>query len=308
MSALVSPEQLLSERGDTLLLDVRWTLAGSDRAGYLAGHLPGAVFCDLDADLAGPPGAGGRHPLPSRAALAAAMERLGVRPGCRVVVYDGGVAAAAARGWWCLRWLGHEDVRVLDGGLPAWVAAGGELESGEVTTTTADGSAGEVAAATDGGQTAAATAGASPAGDATPTAGDGPTQVAPPSSSMPTVTADELLPYDGVLLDARAAERFRGEVEPVDPVAGHIPGARSLPTSRLLDADGRYLPAAELRDLLAEAGADSGRPVAAYCGSGVTAAQLVLAAHEAGLDAALYPGSWSHWITDPARPVATGRD
>ncbi|WP_454084163.1 sulfurtransferase [Georgenia sp. Marseille-Q6866] len=275
MSALVSPELLLSERGDPLLLDVRWTLAGPDRAGYVAGHLPGAVFCDLDADLAGPPGAAGRHPLPSRETLADAMERLGVRRGRRVVVYDGGVAAAAARAWWCLRWLEHEDVRVLDGGLPAWVAAGGELEAGDVT----------------------------------PTTGDGPTQAAAPSSStMPTVTADELLPYDGVLLDARAAERFRGEVEPVDTVAGHIPGARSLPTSRLLDPGGRYLPAAELRALLAEAGADSGRPVAAYCGSGVTAAQLVLAAHEAGLDAALYPGSWSHWITDPARPVATGTD
>ncbi|MBD8060989.1 sulfurtransferase [Oceanitalea stevensii] len=299
MTALVSPEQLLSERGDTLLLDVRWTLAGPDRAGYVAGHLPGAVFCDLDADLAGPPGTGGRHPLPPREALAAAMERLGMRPGRRVVAYDGGVAAAAARAWWCLRWLGHEDVRVLDGGLPAWVAAGGELESGEVPTTDG-GPAGEVTT----------TAVGSPAGEVPTTAGDGPTQAAaPPSSStMPTVTAEELLPYDGVLLDARAAERFRGEVEPVDPVAGHIPGARSLPTSRLLDADGRYLPAAQLRSLLAEAGVDAGRPVAAYCGSGVTAAQLVLAAHEAGLEAALYPGSWSHWITDPARPVATGTD
>ncbi|MCM3659456.1 sulfurtransferase [Georgenia satyanarayanai] len=298
MSALVSPEQLLSERGDTLLLDVRWTLAGPDRAGYVDGRLPGAVFCDLDADLAGPPGAGGRHPLPSREALAAAMKRLGVRPGHRVVVYDGGVAAAAARAWWCLRWLGHEDVRVLDGGLPAWVAAGGELESDGVTAA-GDGAAREVATAVGDG----------PAHEATTTTGDRPTQAAPPSSStMPTVTADDLLPYDGVLLDARATERFRGEVEPVDPVAGHIPGARSLPTGRLLGADGRYLPAAELRALLTEAGADAGRPVAAYCGSGVTAAQLVLAAHEAGLDAALYPGSWSHWITDPARPVATGTD
>ena len=277
MSALVSPEQLLAELGGTppLLLDVRWTLAGPDRAAYVAGHLPGAVFCDLDADLAGPPGAGGRHPLPSREALAQSLGRLGVRPGRRVVVYDGGVSAAAARAWWCLRWLGHEDVRVLDGGLQAWVAAGGELETGEVTTT----------------------------------AGDGPTRAATPSSStMPTVTADELLPYDGVLLDARAAERFRGEVEPVDPVAGHIPGARSLPTSRLLDADGRYLPAAGLRALFDEAGVAEDRPITAYCGSGVTAAQLVLAAHEAGLTAALYPGSWSHWITDPARPVATGTD
>ncbi len=275
MSALVNPSRLRTELDDTppLLLDVRWTLAGPDRAAYVAGHLPGAVFCDLDAELAAPPGAGGRHPLPSRELLAESLGRLGVRPGRGVVVYDGGVAAAAARAWWCLRWLGHEDVRVLDGGLPAWVAAGGGLEAGEVTAE------GVVPAA------------------------------AAPSSSMATVSAEEILGgYDGVLLDARAPERFRGEMEPVDPVAGHVPGARSLPTSRLLDAGGRYLPAAALRELFAEAGVEGEQPVAAYCGSGVTAAQLVLAAHEAGLDAALYPGSWSHWITDPARPVATGTD
>lgn len=277
MSALVGPEQLRTEiaAAPPLLLDVRWTLAGPDLAGYRAGHLPGAVFCDLDAHLAGPPGAGGRHPLPERGVLAESLGRLGVTPDRSVVVYDGGVAAAAARAWWCLRWLGHDDVRVLDGGLPAWVAAGGELEEGDV-----------------------------------------PPEPAPPSSfqtssrpGLATIGAEEISDgYDGVLLDARAAERFRGEVEPVDPVAGHIPGARSLPTARLLDAGGRYLPVPELRALLGEAGADGGAPVAAYCGSGVTAAQLVLAAHEAGVDAALYPGSWSHWITDPTRPVATGSD
>ncbi|WP_413452886.1 sulfurtransferase [Georgenia phoenicis] len=298
MSALVCHEQLRSELGSVLLLDVRWTLAGPDRAGYRAGHLPGAVFCDLDADLAAPPGAGGRHPLPSRSALAESLGRLGVRPGRRVVVYDGGVAAAAARAWWCLRWFGHDDVRVLDGGLPAWVAAGGELETGEVTPSSTDSPAvGDVP-----GQAS------TPSSVVSDADGDVPSQGTAPSSSMATVTAEELLDgYDGVLLDARAPERFRGEVEPVDPVAGHIPGARSLPTARLLDADGRYLPAPALRELFAEAGAGA-EPVAAYCGSGVTAAQLVLAAHEAGLDAALYPGSWSHWITDPARPVATGAD
>lgn len=274
MSALVGPEQLRAELGrdDLLLLDVRWTLAGSDRAGYLAGHLPGAVFCDLDADLAAPPGAGGRHPLPSPERLAATLGRLGVAEGTAVVVYDGGVAAAAARAWWCLRWLGHEDVRVLDGGLPAWVGAGGELETGEVAPTPAPSSSS-----------------------------------VPVRPGLPTVDADQVAAGTvGVLLDARAPERFRGESEPVDPVAGHIPGARSLPTARLTDDAGRYLPAPALRELLASVGADGGEPVAAYCGSGVTAAQLVLAAHEAGVAAALYPGSWSHWITDPSRPVARG--
>lgn len=273
MSALVGPERLRSELDvdPPLLLDVRWTLAGADRDAYRAGHLPDAVFCDLDADLADPPGEGGRHPLPDRARLEESFRVLGVGPGTRVVAYDGGVAAAAARAWWCLRWLGHDDVRVLDGGLPGWLAVGGALEEGEVEPVAAS-------------------------------AGPG-----APGRGMPTVDADDVLAgRAGALLDARAGERFRGEVEPVDPVAGHIPGARSLPTSALLDDHGRYRPADELRALPAAAGADGDAPAAAYCGSGVTAAQLVLAAHEAGLDVALYPGSWSHWITDPSRPVAVG--
>lgn len=273
MSALVSPEHLRSEvgSGPPVLLDVRWTLAGPDRDAYRAGHLPGAVFCDLDVDLADPPGAGGRHPLPDRTRLAESFRRLGVGPGARVVVYDGGVAAAAARAWWCLRWLGHDDVRVLDGGLPGWLETGGPVEEGDVEPVPA------------------------------------PTVPGRPDHAMPTVGVDDVLAgRAGVLLDARAPERFRGEVEPVDPVAGHIPGARSLPTSALLDGHGRYRPTAELRTLLASAGADGGAPAAAYCGSGVTAAQVVLAAHEAGLDVVLYPGSWSHWIMDPSRPVATG--
>lgn len=292
MSALISPEQLRSLLGHgsaPLLLDVRWTLAGADREGYRAAHLPGAVFCDLDTDLADPPGAGGRHPLPSPGRLAESFRVLGVGPGTSVVVYDGGVAAAAARAWWCLRWIGHDDVRALDGGLPAWRAAGGAVESGEVTPTPAPAPPG-------GGRTGAgqpAERGSSARGPAGPRA---------------VVDAEDVLAGQaGLLLDARAGERFRGEDEPVDPVAGHIPGARSLPAARLLDAEGRYLPAATLRELIADAGAVPGAgPVTAYCGSGVTAAQLVLAAHEAGVDASLYPGSWSHWITDPARPTATG--
>lgn len=247
-----------------LLVDVRWSLAGSDRAGYEAGHVPGAVFCDLDTELAGPPGEGGRHPLPD--SMTPVLRRLGIAPGRDVVVYDGGAGAAAARAWWCLRWAGHERVRVLDGGLEAWVRAGLPLEEGDVAPVPDD-------------------------------------AVVAQHGCMPTVTAEQLERGEATrLLDARAPERFRGEHEPVDPVAGHIPGAVSCPTTALLGPDGCYLPPERLREVL---GID--RPGAvAYCGSGVTAAQLVLAAHGAGVELALYPGSWSHWVRDPRRPVVTG--
>ncbi len=279
--ALVQPAELLAELTDTsrvLLVDVRWALAGSDHAGYLAGHLPGAVFCDLDVELAAAPGDGGRHPLPSVAQLADLMRRLGVVPGRDVVVYDGGAGGAAARAWWCLRWAGHTDVRVLDGGLAAWQAVGGPVVAGDVHPEPA-----EVVVVREG--------------------------------SMPVVDVEQVLAgAAGRLLDARAAERFRGEVEPIDPVAGHIPGAVSCPTTSLQDADGRYLPADRLRAVLLGVGGGADRDVgpggapalSAYCGSGVTASQLVLAGHDADLDIALYPGSWSHWVRDPARPVATG--
>jgi thiosulfate/3-mercaptopyruvate sulfurtransferase len=275
LSALVSAEALLEELDDgtaPLLLDVRWTLAGPDRAGYLAGHLPGAVFCDLDSDLAAPPGDRGRHPLPSTASMTATMRRLGLAAGRRVVVYDGGTSLPASRAWWCLRWAGHSDTRVLDGGLPAWVAAGGRVERGEVVPASA------------------------PRAEAR-------------GGAMPVVTVDAVLEGTaGVLVDVRAAERFRGEVEPVDPVAGHIPGATSCPASSLLTDDGRYRTPSELRAVLTSLPdpGEPGRRLVAYCGSGVTATQLVLACHEVGVEAALYPGSWSEWIADPARPVATG--
>lgn len=269
--ALVQPHDLLAELdGDRppLVVDVRWTLAGADRAAYLAGHVPGAVFCDLDADLAAPPGDAGRHPLPSLEQLSAVMRRLGIGPDRDVVVLDGGAGGSAARAWWCLRWVGHERVRVLDGGLAAWVAAGGALEPGEVVPVPAE-------------------------------------EVELRPGSMPTVTAEDVLAGAvGTLLDARAPERFRGEVEPVDPVAGHIPGAVNVPTAALQGADGRYLSPDQARGLLRAHG--DGSALAAYCGSGVTAAQLVLVGHDAGLSIALYPGSWSHWVGDPAHPVATG--
>ncbi|HZB49317.1 MAG TPA: sulfurtransferase [Mycobacteriales bacterium] len=254
-----------------VVLDVRWRLLGPPPAElYAAGHLPGAVAVDLDADLAAPPGAGGRHPLPDPADLQAALRRCGVRADSAVVAYDDGDGSSAARAWWLLRWAGHRDVRVLDGGFAAWTAAG-------LPTTT------EVPA---------------------PAPGD----IVVRPGGMPVLDAAgaAATAARGVLLDARAAERFRGEVEPVDPVAGHIPGARSAPLAGNVGPDGRFRPPAELRRRFAELGVTGDTPVGTYCGSGVTAAQQVLALELAGVPAALYAGSWSEWITDPARPVATG--
>jgi thiosulfate/3-mercaptopyruvate sulfurtransferase len=257
------------------VLDVRWTLTGGGRTDYDAGHLPRAVFLDLDADLAGPPGAGGRHPLPDPATLQVALRRSGVRAGHPVIVYDAGGApptGAAARAWWILRWAGLADVRVLDGGYAAWVAAGGPTTRTEPTPTP---------------------------GDVTVSAG-----------SLPVVDAAgaQTVAADGVLLDARVPARFRGETEPVDPVAGHIPGARNQPAADTVDASGRLHPPALLRERFQDLGVREDQPVAAYCGSGVTAAQTVLALTVAGFRPALYAGSWSEWITDSSRPVAMGEE
>jgi thiosulfate/3-mercaptopyruvate sulfurtransferase len=278
-----------------VLLDVRWRLGGPPGiAAYRAGHLPGAVFVDLDRDLAGPPGPGGRHPLPAAEAFQLAMRRAGVSSGRDVVVYDEADATAAARAWWVLRYYGHTRVAVLDGGYHAWAGAGQPVAAGE---------------------------------EAAPAPGD---FTARPGG-MPLLDAGGAadLARHGILLDARAGERYRGEAEPIDPVAGHIPGAVSAPTAGNLLADGRFRPAAGLRARFgalgvaarpSAAGQDPGSPagheeaggavwgqaVGAYCGSGVTAAHEVLALAVAGVPAALYAGSWSHWITDPARPVATG--
>jgi thiosulfate/3-mercaptopyruvate sulfurtransferase len=275
---LIGPGELaalLAGDAPPALLDVRWRLGGPPgRELYQAGHLPGAVFTDLDRDLAGPPGAGGRHPVPAAAAFQAAMRRAGVDGGRAIVVYDDADSTAAARAWWLLRYFGHPLVRVLDGGFRGWAAAGRPVASGD--------SPGEAAAEP---------------GDFTASPGH-----------QELLDADDaaVLAAAGVLLDARAAERYRGEVEPVDPVAGHIPGALSAPTADNVNQDGTFRSAAELADRFAALGATSGRPVAAYCGSGVTAAHEVLALTLAGIPAALYAGSWSEWITDPSRPVATG--
>ncbi|SCL30991.1 thiosulfate/3-mercaptopyruvate sulfurtransferase [Micromonospora nigra] len=273
---LVEAEDLAAEldRADPpTLLDVRWRLAGPPGGeDYAAGHLPGAVFVDLDTALCGPPGPAGRHPLPDPAALQSALRAAGVRTDHPVVVYDGGDGMSAARAWWTLRWAGHRPVRLLHGGWPAWVAAG-------LPTST------RVLA---------------------PAPGD--VRVRP--GALPVLDADRAAALaaadDAVLLDVRAAARYRGETEPVDPVAGHVPGAVNLPAGEYV-ADGRFPAVGALRERFAAAGVVEGRPVGAYCGSGVTAAQAVLALHLAGRpDAGLYVGSWSEWVADPERPVATG--
>jgi thiosulfate/3-mercaptopyruvate sulfurtransferase len=270
---LVTAGQLAAELagpGAPTVLDCRWTLAGgADRDGYGDGHLPGAVFVDLDRDLAAPPGAGGRHPLPAPEAFQAAMRRAGVRDDRPVVAYDQGEPGGAARAWWLLGWFGHPDARVLDGGLGAWVAAGLPL-----TAEAADPDPGDFTAR-------------------------------PGGRSLLDAAGAARLAAAGVLLDARAPARYQGLEEPVDPVAGHIPGARNAPMADLVGDHG-LVPPASLRRLLDRHGARPGTPVGAYCGSGVVAAHLVLACEVVGIPASLYAGSWSDWVTDPSRPVATG--
>ncbi|MEW2070094.1 sulfurtransferase [Streptomyces sp. NPDC007346] len=272
MKPIITASEYASESAGErppVLLDVRWQLGGPHgRPAYEAGHLPGAVFVDLDTELAGPAGSGGRHPLPDPEAFGAVMRRAGVGQDTPVVVYDGGQGWAAARAWWLLRWTGHPDVRVLDGGLAAW--------TGDLSTEIPH-----------------------------PAEGD----FRPVPGALPTLDADAAaaLAGSGLLLDARAAERYRGDVEPIDRVGGHIPGAVSAPTTANVTEDGRYLPAEELAERFAGLGAGkSGEAVGVYCGSGVSGAHEVLALEIAGIRSALYPGSWSEWSADPARPVATG--
>jgi thiosulfate/3-mercaptopyruvate sulfurtransferase len=255
-----------------VLADVRWALAGPPGLPqFEAGHLPGAHWVDLEHELSAAPGAGGRHPLPDPSVFQQAMRRIGVRSNSTVVAYDGGDATAAARLWWMLIDAGHRSVRVLNGGIAAWEAAGLPLQSGP--------------------------------GDAIEP-GD---FVAEPGHCR-QVTAAEVRTMLGraggrVLVDVRAAERYAGEVEPIDPVAGHIPGAINLPSVANVGPDGSFLPVAALAARFAPVGE---APIV-YCGSGITAAHTVLAMTVAGhQNVALYPGSWSDWITDPTSPIATG--
>ncbi|MET7478917.1 sulfurtransferase [Streptomyces sp. NPDC005648] len=279
MNAIISASRLASDLAGTnppVVLDVRWQLsmpkaagepAFDGRAEYAAGHIPSAAYVDLDSELAAAPGEHGRHPLPDLAVFGAAMRRAGVSAGTPVVVYDGGQGWAAARAWWLLRWTGHPDVRVLDGGLPTWE---GRLETAVATPDE---------------------------GDFQPVAGEW---------GLLDADAAAALARDGVLFDARAGERYRGEVEPIDRVGGHIPGAVSAPTNENVGEDGRFLPVEQLAERFKSLGAADGSEVGVYCGSGVSAAHEVLALAVAGIPAALYVGSWSEWSSNPTRPVAVG--
>lgn len=262
---------LLAAGAPVTLLDVRWQLSRPDgRGDHERGHLPGAVYVSLDDELSDHQVDGrGRHPLPAGSALQEAARRWGVRRGVPVVVYDDWNRAGSARAWWVLRAAGIEDVRILDGGLRAWTAAGHPLEAGPVHP--------------------------SP-GDAVVLHED------LYAGAMPTLTVDQAAGYPN-LLDARAPERFRGDVEPVDPVAGHIPGAHNLPSTSVLTAEGTVLPDTEIAALGGSLGGSE--EVGVYCGSGVTAAVLVAALAAAGVEAALFPGSWSQWSAE-GRPVQTG--
>ena len=271
---------LLARARGVRLLDARFDLARPDAGteAFLAGHLPGAQHVHLDRDLSAKDGApavcGGRHPLPTRAHVAATLGRLGITPETPVVVYDAQGGMFAARVWWMLRWVGHTAVAVLDGGVPAWVAAGGALEAG--------------------------------AAEPVAPVADYPLSAEP---GYAVLTADELHARLGrvTLIDARAPERYCGDVEPLDPVAGHIPGALNRPFNTNLAADGRFLSPEALRAGFAPLLGVGAGEVFHQCGSGVTACHNLLAMAVAGLPGgALYAGSWSEWCRDVRRPVARG--
>ncbi len=273
MTALIGPAALAGalDRGEVRALDIQYTLVGTPGAElYAAGHLPGAPHLDLDSALAGPPGRWGRHPLPDPGVLQEALRACGVSDDTAVVVYDQATSLSAARAWWVLRWAGHPDVRVLDGGLAGWRRAGLP-----VTRETAVVDRGDIT-------------------------------VRPGSVPVLDAGAAAAMTRTGVLLDVRTAERYRGDSEPIDNVAGHIPGSVNLPMALAQREDGTFRSPAEIRELAASVGAHRGLPVGTSCGSGVTAALMSLALAEAGIESIPYVGSWSEWIADPARPVAVG--
>ncbi|OZG29602.1 sulfurtransferase [Williamsia sp. 1138] len=279
--SLISVPELAAElerpRGGLRLLDVRWSLPVPDgREAFERGHIRSAVYVDLETQLSDHSVSGrGRHPLPEGTALQAALRRWGVNRGDSVVVYDDWNRAGSSRAWWVLRAAGIADVRILDGGLGAWVAAGHSLAVGSETPAT-----GDVELAT--------------------------TDLY--SGQLPTLTAEQVLNFAGVLVDARAPERYRGEIEPIDPVAGHVPGAVNAPSTATLDEHGFFRNPSELREFFAAAGVTGSVPVGVYCGSGVTAAVDLVALELAGIGGTLFPGSWSQWSSDPANPIATGPD
>jgi thiosulfate/3-mercaptopyruvate sulfurtransferase len=272
----------LAGKPDVAVIDCRFDLINPEagRRAYLAGHIPAARYADLNQDLSAPisPNSG-RHPLPSPKAFAATLGRLGIGNATQVIAYDDAGGSFAARLWWLLRWLGHRSVAVLDGGIKAWTAAGGTLESGEEKPLPKE----------------------IPGG-----------RISPRADSAAVIGTADIAAFlndpGNLLVDARAAERFAGSVEPIDAVAGHIAGAVNHPFSANLAPDGRFLPAPDLKRLWASrlAGRQAAH-LAAMCGSGVTACHNLLSLEVAGLSGAkLYAGSWSEWIRDPNRPVARG--
>lgn len=278
---LISVADLAARLGepDVRVFDVRHDLMdhAAGRRAFDAAHIPGAIYLDHEKELAAPrTGKNGRHPLPERAALAGLMAAHGVTPRTLVVAYDASGGMYAAHLWWMLRWMGHDRVVVLDGGWQAWQEAGQPEATG-------------------------------------PQAAVAPQQgVTPAPSLAPTVDADAVLTNIDApaftVIDARAANRYRGEVEPMDPVAGHIPGALNRPNGENLAADGRFKPADQLRDEFTRL-LDGRAPetIVHQCGSGITACHNLLSMEIAGLAGSrLYPGSWSEWCSDPARPVAKG--
>lgn len=269
-------QQLLARDEPPLVLDLRYYLGqpGRGEQEYLDGHLPGSIFVDVEEVFSGPvrpDRAGGRHPLPGAARLQEGLRAAGIDRGRPLVLLDQGNAMGAGRGWWVLADAGITDVRVLDGGLAAWRTAGLPL-----TSELPDVKPGTIEITTTG--------------------------LAP---QVDAVEIPGVLESGGRVVDVRAAERYRGESEHIDPVAGHIPGAINLPAGQLQQPDGRFLPADQLAAVLADV-----RPGDVLsCGSGITAAMVALAAEQAGIHGVrLYPGSWSDWISDPTRPVATGQE
>ena len=269
MSQLITPEALAADPA-AIVFDCRFSLADSNegRRQYQAGHIPGARYADLEHDLSGPAGIGGRHPLPDSSALTECLRSWGVSRDSDLVCYDQNSGALACRFWWLVRWLGHARVRVLDGGLDAWLAAGFPADVERVAASRGD--------------------------------------FEPGPSLTRSCSADDLVDSAVALLDARDEARFRGDEEPLDPIAGHIPGARCVPFTGNLE-QGHFKPAAQLAARFRSLGLATSDDIVCYCGSGVTATHNVLALLEAGFgEPMLYPGSWSEWITDPARPVARG--
>jgi thiosulfate/3-mercaptopyruvate sulfurtransferase len=277
--SVISARDLLARLGtdDWCIVDCRFDLMAPEKGykDFLAGHIPGAVYANLDADLSGRIRSdSGRHPLPESESFAKALGRWGISNQTQVIAYDYASGAIAARLWWMLRWLGHADVAVLNGGFAAWTRAGGPIERAERRP---------------------------PMAHFTPH----------PDAGSILETAELVRNSQGIrLIDARDRNRFQGVSEPIDAVAGHVPGAGNLPFSELLTADGQFLAAEALQDrLLAVLESDAARPWAAMCGSGVTACHLALAAEIAGIAGPrVYVGSWSEWIRDPDRPVATGAE